>query len=118
MSPSPPPNISRSLLTTTPPPPPPPLPLTPSRGVVPTPSPLTLLGSGVAPPPPPPVGAAKCLRPKKANTKLKGHHKLAISIELSREKWKELIKLGSRLLGKGVAWEVLLLVESKEWLTL
>ncbi|XP_042519750.1 uncharacterized protein At4g04980-like [Macadamia integrifolia] len=59
--------------TTAPPPPgaaiPPPPPILPSNGSVPPP-PMPL-GKGAAPPPPPGLGAAKALRPKKANTKLK-----------------------------------------------
>jgi formin 2/Wiskott-Aldrich syndrome protein len=52
------------------PPPPPPLMMS-SKGTMPLPPPPPmLLGNGAAPPPPPP-GAARSLRPKKAQTKLK-----------------------------------------------
>ncbi|XWS12694.1 hypothetical protein CRYUN_Cryun37aG0112400 [Craigia yunnanensis] len=52
------------------PPPPPPMMLQKGSGPLPPPPPPMLLANGAAPPPPPP-GAAKSLRPKKANTKLK-----------------------------------------------
>ncbi|XP_022715920.1 uncharacterized protein At4g04980-like [Durio zibethinus] len=66
--PPPPPPPSGSALRT--PPPPPPMMLSKGSGPLPPAPPPMFLANGAAPPPLPP-GAAKSLRPKKANTKLK-----------------------------------------------
>ncbi|KAG5234924.1 RNA-binding protein [Salix suchowensis] len=67
--PPPPPPPQTSTSRTAPPPPPPPM--MSSKGSMPLPPPPPMpLGNGAAPPPPPP-GAARSLRPKKTQTKLK-----------------------------------------------
>ncbi|GMN50858.1 hypothetical protein TIFTF001_020013 [Ficus carica] len=77
------------LTTAPPPPPPPPIPIG-SRGASPPPPPIPL-GSRGTPPPTPPVGAARSLRPKKANTKPKRSSQMGNLYRTSREKWRELI---------------------------
>ncbi|XP_061982779.1 uncharacterized protein At4g04980-like [Populus nigra] len=68
-TPPPPPPPQTSTARTAPPPPPPPM--MSSKGSMPLPPPPPMpLGNGAAPPPPPP-GAARSLRPKKTQTKLK-----------------------------------------------
>ncbi|KAI9395843.1 hypothetical protein POPTR_004G038400v4 [Populus trichocarpa] len=70
MLPPPPPPPPQTSTARNAPPPPPPLMMS-SKGTMPLPPPPPMpLGNGAAPPPPPP-GAARSLRPKKAQTKLK-----------------------------------------------
>ncbi|KAG5246921.1 NDR1/HIN1 protein [Salix suchowensis] len=69
-APKPPPPPPQTSTARNAPPPPPPLMIS-SKGTMPFPPPPPVpLGNGAAPPPPPP-GAARSLRPKKAQTKLK-----------------------------------------------